>query len=206
MKTAVFVIAASALVGQAVAGIAPIASSVDDFNTDPSQGFNGWSYGYFNITQPAGFIPLPTFSSGQWTINGSSWTTINNTSAHPHLPGFGRNNPEEHHAARRWTSTVDGSINVSGDILRPSGFGDGSFVSILLNGSEEFALLLTPTLGTDYDLNFDVTVGDTIDFVVAPLGGIQSDGVLFSAIIVPTPGTVTLCGVGMLASLRRRRD
>lgn len=189
----------------AAAGMSPIADSGGDFTADPSQGFNGWSYGYFNITNPAGFEQLPTFGGGQWTIDGNNWTTIGATFAHPHLPGFGRNNPEEHHAVRRWTSTVSGDINISGGFDRPGLPGDGSFVSIEHNGSTILSMLLTPGTDISYDLDLLVSQGDTVDFVVAPVGGIQSDGVIFSAIIVPAPGVAIAFSLGGVIISRRRR-
>ena len=115
--------------------LAHVADSIFDFplgldfpqdGNDGADGFNGWSYGYYNVTQdgepPANtnFIPFPTdgtifaSSTNHWdgskfdwfddlgaTVN-PPWTEIAQEAGHPN----GDNNVDIHWAVRRWRATV----------------------------------------------------------------------------------------------------
>jgi hypothetical protein len=70
---------------------------------------------------------------------------------------------------RRWVSTVDGLVEISGTLRNTSGSGDGTVGRILRNGEEVFAEVTDGSI-VDYSVDVQVSVGDVLDFAIDPDG------------------------------------
>ncbi len=110
-----------------------VADSFDQWSTSGTQGENGWSNGYYNLTQDGDstyqtgdFIPFTNDGSGDavspggnhwsgsaWDLTGSGgpWTTIGQESTHPN--GTNSDPGDEHWTIRRWESNHDGAVTVT---------------------------------------------------------------------------------------------
>jgi len=174
-----------------------IADSEADFGA--IQGVNGWFYGYYHIsegdspTNPASFRQLEVFGGdliNAWNRPGSSdWASITDRTFHPHLPGAGRNDPNEYWISRRWVSDRSGTLNITGLIDEADLGGDSVNASIYVDGIETVKYQLSTVINSmiEYDIDVAVSAGSTIELVVSPRLNIFFDGTVFTAIIEGDP-------------------
>ena len=140
-----------------------VTNSSSDFST--TQGQNGWFYGVYSAFNVYNFDTL--------TYNGFVW---NNPSAgailnYPQLDANGGHPQFEglRWAVRRWVSTVDGQIRISGDFYdRDITGGDGAHVRIFKNGVQIYEYLNIPAGSVNYSIEIKATAGDRFDFVIDP--------------------------------------
>lgn len=142
-----------------------LANSVSGFSG--LQGGGGWSYGDFANESSTGFLAASAYSAGVWT--GSVAGLI--LSASSQHPAIGTNGLDEVVAVRRWTSSLTGSVRVTGSFSM-SRAGDGIGAAVLVNGKAVVARSLVgvsgPTLVKAFDFVTPVVPGTTIDFTVDP--------------------------------------
>jgi hypothetical protein len=217
MQNVLWAAVAAGLVG--VAGSAHaniIADSAGDFALGQSQGFNGWSYGFFDGDSANPFtaddFEEMTLASGTfWADPGRVWTGGTGQWLHPNADNITRED-DVHHAVRRWTSYVSGDVTLSGDIWHQydTPMGDGTLARILVDGVEVFSHTLTPgdNLGDSYSVNVTLAQGSVIDYVVSagPSNDGQFDTTFFTSRIeaIPGPGALAVLGLAGLALGRRR--
>ncbi len=189
----------------APARVTVVADSVMDLSGE--QGRNGWSYGYYNrSTDPNGaydstdFTPFPsapgaagpdnywTGTAWHWFAGDPPWTEINANGGHPN----GNNSGDVHWAIRRWTSSVDGNVNLRIRVAKVNtGCGSGVTGVVFRNGSELFRQTIAFNNGAGVTTNLFVpalAVGDTLDFALSPTGtdGVDSDscdGSLYTIVV-----------------------
>ncbi len=70
---------------------------------------------------------------------------------------------------RRWVSTVDGLVEISGTLRNTSASGDGTVGRILRNGEEVFAEVTDGSI-VNYSVDVQVSAGDVLDFAIDPDG------------------------------------
>ena len=85
----------------------------------------------------------------------------------------------EHTAVRRWVSTVEGDVTISGHVAKILAWGgDHNKVHIVVDGAAVFSTALAPPTkadrdaifigGEDYSVRIKVQVGSLVDFLVSP--------------------------------------
>ena len=129
-----------------------------------------WQYGTGtldeNAGRVAGFRPLPYFTGKAWQGGPTlpdpklGWVMLDASGGHP----GGRNHGP---AIRRWTSPVDGELELSGTLKHPGEVGDGvrAFVVSSRNGIVGRWTARGSSAETRLE-KVEVTRGDTLDFVV----------------------------------------
>ncbi|MDG2126310.1 MAG: PEP-CTERM sorting domain-containing protein, partial [Verrucomicrobiales bacterium] len=205
-----------------VQNAALIADSIADWSTNGTQGENGWTYGYYDVTASPNhatgdlieFDPGTHWTGSAWDLGGGApWTNVGESAAHPN----GINNAAEHWVTRRYEvgAGETGDLYVDFSFNATNLNGTGVSLNILHNGT----LVSTTTIaGNDGD---GVTrtafipgaqLGDSIDISLTPVGlngdpADGSDGSAFSAKIylAPEPGTMALLSLTGLALIFRRR-
>ncbi|MTB53239.1 HYR domain-containing protein, partial [Lewinella sp. W8] len=168
-----------------------IANSSADFSG--TQGTNGWQYGRYAAFDAANFNQLPNFSGTQWEGTQAFATPfIDQFGGHPGVDDLAW-------AVRRWTSSVDGSLMISGDFFdRDGNCGDGAHVRIFQNGIEIYQFLNIPVgFGNRefYEIFLNVSVGDNIDFVIDPIFDAGCDATSFTAAITNLTEVTENCGL-----------
>lgn len=188
-----------------------VADSVSEFSGE--QGANGWSYGYWdrtadpdkNYTQTTDFQLLthfgtdpinrlsgrPEFTTGKlWNLqDGKYYTSLWAEGGHPHgtmrLRAYAQ---AEQWAVRRWVSTVNGSITISGHAgkVMPWGenWGGGCQALIVVDGKTVFSSPMD-NRGKNYSVTVTVGVGSPVDFLIGP--GASIGVTKFTATIRTTP-------------------
>ena len=164
-----------------------IANSVEDFSN--AQGTYGWSYGYrvapFDSTS---FVQFTTFDSEStcWTAGDSFWTRMGPDWVAPNGPitsGSGKD-ATEHRPTRRWTSPLDGTVQVRGVLKKISGIQgtDGVTGSVSLNGTELWADSIdgTDTSGVEFDLALHLSRDDVVEFLLSPKENDWADDSFFT--------------------------
>ena len=171
-----------------------VADSVSGFSGE--QGANGWSYGYWdrtadpdkNYTQTTDFQLLTHFGtdpinrlSGRsefttgklWNLqDGQYYTSLWAEGGQPHgtmrLRAYAQ---VEQWAVRRWVSTVNGSITISGHAgkVMPWGenWGGGCQALIVVDGKTVFSAPMD-NRGKDYSVTVTVGIGSPVDFLIGP--------------------------------------
>jgi hypothetical protein len=131
-----------------------------------TQGVNGWKYGYASGSGTSNFLPITSYSDGQW--NGPA--SYLNLTACDQQPSANGSTPLS--AVRRWTSPFSGNVHITGQfVAENAGYGgDGVGVTVLVNGQPITSRTVIGTNSTPFASSFDVTqtvqVGTVIDFVV----------------------------------------
>jgi hypothetical protein len=190
-----------------------VADSVGGFSGQ--QGANGWSYGYWDHTadtdksysQTTDFQLLPHFGSdpinqlstrpehgtGQlWTLqDGRYYTSLWAGGGHPNGTLYlGGHAQGEHWAVRRWASTANGPVTISGHAAKVLGTNWGGAVQtrIVVDGTPVFSAVID-NAGTNYSVNATVRRGSLVDFLIGPgPAGAYSIGVTkFTATIRTAP-------------------
>lgn len=193
--TILTLLAAGVLRGKVVADSSRVvADSVGGFSG--RQGANGWSYGYWDraaapdksYNQTIDFLPLkhfggdpinrlsghPDFTTGQlWTLqDGVYYTCLWAEGGHPNsATPLGEHAPAEHWAVRRWVSSVDGPVTVSGRAGKVMPWGDnwagGCQALIVMDGATVFSAAMD-NRGIDYSVDATVGIGSLVDFLIGP--------------------------------------
>lgn len=219
--TAVGVIAL--LAGAASAGLSgggvKIADSFEDYNGN--QGENGWSYGYYDGDVDAAYTPEDFELMTNWDETNSRWwvdntpggplTLIDSVFMHPWAYASEGQGTDQW-AVRRWTSSIDGPVEIDIGMLRgpANALGDGVRLHVYIDGVKQAVLGLDPAnaAGVSLMLFENIAIGSVIDFAVDPIDNANFDGIRFNAIItstVPSPASLALLGMGVLAMGKRRR-
>lgn len=190
-----------------------VANSVTDFSG--TQGHQGWYYGYVTPSTPSyTFTQMTEFDGARWWVNSSSyWTMLGPVGAHSNgVISSGTAMHQEQWAARRWVSSVEGAVDVDAVLrkLNTNEAGNGITARIYLDGVEVWNQFLnaTDSIGVTPSLEFEVTYGTMIDFVLDPFQSNDwSDNTQFSIKVtsVPAPAAAGLLGVVGLTSITRRR-
>lgn len=165
-----------------------LADSANDFCN--VQGANGWYYGYYQNDTLGNFSQNSSFTANAFSL-GDAWTRAGN------LPAVWRdsqhpNNSTPAYAVRRWVSTFNGPVVISGkwgDLN--AGGGNGVICSIRTNGvaiaSYDFA---NGGAIVDYSVTVTVAASEAVDFVVDPKGGYDFDLTKFT-VVIEAPGAST---------------
>jgi hypothetical protein len=213
--------AVAMMAGATSAGLAgfKIADSFEDFNGN--QGENGWTYGYYNgnvgaAYTPADFELMTTWdaSNNRWWVEntpGGALTLVDSVFMHSWVFATeGQGN--EQWAVRRWTSNINGPVEIDISMRRgPSNaLGDGVRLHVFVDGVKQAVLGLNPAnpSGVSLMLFQNISAGSVIDFALDPIDNALFDGTQFNAVImstVPTPASLALLGMGVLALGKRRR-
>ncbi|MGE3308749.1 MAG: cadherin-like beta sandwich domain-containing protein [Limisphaerales bacterium] len=187
-------------------GASVIADSVADFGG--TQGLNGWSYGYYDITRLGGPPKSPNdltlfpntgaaysalnYWDGtlwDWFAGNQPWTEISATGGHPN----GSNQSNQHWVVRRYQIQPgeEGDLWVNWSLSKSNPNWDGTSVRVLLNGAQiDFGSVAgSDLIGINRSVRIgQAKAGDTIDIALTPEGPGGdttdfSDGSNFGAII-----------------------
>ncbi len=230
--------AGSVFAASASADIVKVADSIQEFSS--VQGQDGWSYGWYaddqvGLSGGSGSLDTSNFQEfehydgqiGWWTHDAASaasgeeqtpffLTVITSQYMHANSPIAGEPSvaTEARWASRRWTSDIDGQVQVLGRLAKVDQgplIGDGIDAYITIDGEVAFhyAVAGDDLAGTTYDLTLDVNEGSVIEFVIGGNESGLNDAVVFTSEImgdvVPAPGAVALIGMGGALMGRRRR-
>ena len=158
-----------------------IADSVDDWSSTGEQGANGWSYGYYNLTEDGNnsysadeFIEFEAahWRGEGWRLASSNcpWTYIAQEGVHPNgtnsCPG------EEHWPIRRWTSDVAGAVEVTWQTREVNLAGAGVSGLLFHNGELVDSAVIAGGDGGGVTRTVDLVlaVGDVLDLANSPVG------------------------------------
>lgn len=169
-----------------------IADSVSGFSGE--QGANGWSYGYWDRSADADGIYDPItdfqllvrfggdnelssrdeFTTGDlWNIeNGLYYTSLWAEGGHPHaVMDLGDYAQAEHWPVRRWVSTVDGPVTLSGRLGKVMPWGENwqgaCRARIVVDGTTVFDAPMDND-GRDYAIDAAVRIGSRVDWMIGP--------------------------------------
>lgn len=171
-----------------------VADSVSDFSD--KQGYRGWSYGYwdfsadtdkhydqatdFRLLSHFGGDPIngisghSEFTTGElWNLqDGLYYTSLWAAGGHANSPvKLGEHAAAEQWAVRRWVSTTDGPVKISGQAgkVMPWGenWGGGFQAQIVVDGKTLFRAAIE-NQRTDYSIDATVKVGSLVDFLIGP--------------------------------------
>jgi hypothetical protein len=187
-----------ALTGATRASADTIADSVADFSG--KQGLNGWTYGYWDESNDAdghydqtgdfrlfssyGVDPVnglslrSEFTTGDlWYLeDGRYYTSLWAEGGHPHgAMNLGSYARADHWVVRRWTSTVDGRIEISGQAGKVMPWGEnwrGSCVFLVVAGGDQVHEAEVDDGGQEYSVSAMVKAGTPVDFLIGPGSGI----------------------------------
>jgi hypothetical protein len=153
-----------------------------------SQGAQGWSYGYFSPTKPRpgedGFVRLAWLKDNwahYWGDPSVPHLKIEREGVHPGLL-YGR----AAWAVRRWQSTVEGRIGISGHLERKADEGDGSEAQIIVDGRPIYIVDVggaNKPKRVDFAVDATVDMGSTVDIGISP-GPADSTDVNYDATAV----------------------
>ncbi len=149
-----------------------LADSVRDFSG--TQGYRGWSFGAFAGYGSTDFQPLTNYEVTDWTqVWGGAfpWLTVTTGDQHPSTTGS-----QPVSAVRRWTSTYEGSVHITGQFQCGAG-GDGVGVSVFVDGERIIHASLGGGNAITAPLDFVQTVhpGTRLAFAVDPGPGNDID-------------------------------
>jgi hypothetical protein len=171
-----------------------VADSVNGFSGE--QGANGWSYGYwdrsadtdksynqatdFHLLRHFGSDPInglsghSEFTTGKlWNLqDGLYYTSLWAEGGHPNSTmKLGTYAQVEQWAVRRWVSTTNGPVTISGHAGKVMPWGEnwngGVQALIVVNGTTLFASAIHDG-GTSYSVDTTVKIGTTVDFLIGP--------------------------------------
>ena len=142
---------------------------------------NPWRYGYGAIDETeedkipmVTFTDFPYFGKGRWSGSKmlpdevTSFSLISATGGHAALPKL--------HPIRRWTSPVQGKLQIKGTLNHTTDNGNGIRLTIISSRSGLLGRWTAHNSAQMYELAVDVEIGDVIDAVVDAQGSHTSDG------------------------------
>ena len=157
-----------------VAAVASRAADSDIVNLNP------WRYGYGAIAEAGGdqiptveFTDFPYFGKGRWSGSEmlpdevTSFSFLSATGGHAALPQL--------HPIRRWTSPVQGKLQIKGTLSHATDNGNGIRLTMISSRRGLLGRWSAHNSTQAYDLTVDVEVGDIIDAVVDAQGSHTSD-------------------------------
>lgn len=171
-----------------------VADSVSGFSG--KQGANGWSYGYwdrsadtdkhysqatdFRLLRHFGSDPINNLSGRREFTTGKLWnlqdglyyTSLWAEGGHPNgTMKLGTYAQAEQWAVRRWVSTTNGPVTISGHAgkVMPWGenWGGGVQALIVVDGTTLFSADID-NRGTNYSIDATIQIGSLVDFLIAP--------------------------------------
>jgi len=171
-----------------------VADSVSGFSGQ--QGAKGWSYGYwdrsadadqsynpsteFQLLKHFGSDPINRLSDRREFTTGKLWnledgryfTSLWAEGGHPNSTmKLGAYAQAEQWAVRRWVSTIDGPMTISGHAgkVMPWGenWGGGCQARIVVDGATVFSAAMD-NRGTNYSVKATVRLGSRVDFLIGP--------------------------------------
>jgi hypothetical protein len=226
---AVAVLGFSLLFASSASATVILADSVADFS--PTQGNNGWYYGYYDQTvygpvfQVSDFQlmaqyltnPYPgdiVLNHPSWMVqDGTYWTQLWANGAQPNgaVTSTGRRS-EEQLTDLRWESDYSGEIEIVGHFAKidTSQNSEGVTGIVYMNGTQIWSQYINGQDGTgvNYDISLAVQAGDVFDFQISPWQSTDwNDSTTFTSQVseVPEPATMGLFGLGLAAVIARRR-
>ena len=166
-----------------------------NFRTDYSEVQNeyGWTYGYYQAPDSQADRSSSSSEFREMQLTDSPWGTrwtgpseflnLDRNTVHP---GFVDGRPAC--AVARWTSPVDGRVNIKGHFQRNSKGRDGCEGIVFLDGEVHFRRGFGGGLfpqSADFDFSVDVGRGTHVDFAVSPgvFGELLHDGAEIDATI-----------------------
>lgn len=186
------------LAGATPASADAIADSVEDFSGQ--QGLNGWQYGYWDESKDAdgeydqttdfrlfssfGIDPIDGLSSHSEFTTGAIWfledgryyTSLWAEGGHPHgAMDLGSYAKAKQWVVRRWTSTVNGRIEIGGHAGKVMPWGEnwtGSSKFLVVAGGDRVYEAEVDDGGQEYSISAMVHVGTPVDFLIGPGSGI----------------------------------
>lgn len=158
------------------------------------QGQNGWNY-YTYTSNGDGSAPYDptkveemnyTVTHGDWGYKWSGpgpWFEIGADETQPAAA-----DGNQQWAVRRWTSTVDGNIRLTGELKRGEN-GDGVGFKIFVDGQQVYDKLIPPKGDEKIDQTVPVKTGSFVDFAVTPGPGTDAsyDSTIFKMTILTAP-------------------
>ena len=124
-----------------------IADSMAEWSTSGTQGQNGWSNGYYNLTRDGDrsydtddFIPFSRaqhWTGSRWDLLAASagpWTEIGRESTHPN--GTNSTPGEEHWTVRRWVSDHSGNVAITWHMRKTNLNGNGVGGQLFIDGAK----------------------------------------------------------------------
>jgi cytochrome c553 len=143
-----------------------------------------WKYGYGDA---ANFTPLMTYADNLYRVGSAypdpklGYIQLNASGGHPGRDG-------QHAVVRRWTAPAAMTIQISGKLTHPAEPGDGVRARVVVRGKTvgEWAAH-HQEIGTNLAL-VPVAAGDTVDFIVDPRTGDNSDAFAWPVQIKGTDG------------------
>jgi len=169
-----------------------LADSKVDFSS--TQGDTNWYYGYYDsLFIPADFKLLNQFIVGGsygtgWYISNDYWTCITAEGAGPNsvITSYGKTNVD-HWPVRRWASSVDGVLYISGRLakIQTHTASDGVTGYIYLNDELKWSKNIggQDVKGCTFSIKLSIKLNQTIDFVISPNNTDWADYSLFTAVI-----------------------
>ena len=173
------VLARRAEPGEVDAGLRFVSSALATPATARDEEKPVWQYGYgaFNAkTARTEFHALPKFSANEWKggdkipVPGLGFVSINKDGGHP--------GPDAAHCAiRRWTAPKDGVVAITGTVRRPADAGDGVLARIVSSRTGELLKVeVAPAQNAEAKLDrVEIKAGETLDFLIDPRTGDNSD-------------------------------
>jgi len=163
-----------------------LADSVADFSLE--QGKLGWQYGYdggtldgFALLTRIGvirdYVPATNDVWDCWGNDETRWTQIFQLGAHPN--GTDTSEPSNailQRAVRRWISTFEGDVVISGEMAKIDvavGGSNGIDASVYVDGMQRYSAFIggEDGGGLSYEVMASLHVGSTVDFVLDPHEG-----------------------------------
>jgi hypothetical protein len=174
-----------------------IAESAADFSD--TQGTHSWQYGYYaastgmvssKFTEMTLYQPCTSLGENAWQES-KGWAAISAHKAHPN-GALTSTLADEQWSVRRWVSTVDGIVMVSGTFNKDvsslaGGSGPNGVTGHILVGDEEvwsLHIANNQVSPASYQFWVNVHVGDTVNFALdSYLGNDWSDATDWDCII-----------------------
>ncbi len=166
---------------------APLADSEAGFSGE--QGRNGWTYGFLDPAAkgPDRFTPMPAYRVTDWTeewVSEVTWLSLGRSYQHP-ASADGRALA----AVRRWTSPIEGRVDLAIQALKEEPKGDGVTLRVLVDGVEALSRRLGggESIRADLHLPLAVHAGTHVDIAVDPGPGTDTsfDGTSLTATLHP---------------------
>jgi mono/diheme cytochrome c family protein len=145
----------------------------------PAPVATAWQYGYGEYDSSAdrikGFAPLPHFTGDAWQ-GGPAWPDANLGWVQLTATGGHAGNDLAHATVRRWVAPRDMTIRIEGTVMHQEAPGDGVAARIVSSRHGTLGRWQIHNTAAEAKVDrLEVRQGDTIDFIVDLLGGLDSD-------------------------------